>query len=67
MPNPHAGEVQVVVDGTPRVAKLTLGALAELEAALKVCSQIRDLGILASLTPPSHICGGLLLRLAYPS
>ena len=34
MPNPHAGEVQVVIDGIPRVAKLTLGALAELEAAL---------------------------------
>ena len=34
MPNPHAGEVAVLVDGVPRVAKLTLGALAELEAAL---------------------------------
>lgn len=30
--NPHAGEVEVVVDGTPRLMKLTLGALAELEA-----------------------------------
>ncbi|GGL62282.1 gene transfer agent family protein [Wenxinia marina] len=34
MANPHAGEVEVVVDGVPRTAKLTLGALAELEAAL---------------------------------
>ena len=32
MANPYAGEVTVVVDGVPRVAKLTLGALAELEA-----------------------------------
>lgn len=34
MANPHAGEVEVLVDGIPRTAKLTLGALAELEAAL---------------------------------
>ena len=34
MANPHAGEVEVLVDGVPRTAKLTLGALAELEAAL---------------------------------
>ena len=34
MANPHAGEVDVVVDGIPRTAKLTLGALAELEASL---------------------------------
>ncbi len=34
MPNPHAGEVAVLVNGVPRTAKLTLGALAELEAAL---------------------------------
>lgn len=33
--NPWAGEVTLVVDGEPRVLKLTLGALAELEAALK--------------------------------
>ena len=29
-----AGEVEVVLDGVPHVAKLTLGALAELEADL---------------------------------
>lgn len=34
MANPWAGEVTVVVDGERRVAKLTLGALAELEAEL---------------------------------
>ncbi|MGR3485923.1 MAG: gene transfer agent family protein [Paracoccaceae bacterium] len=34
MANPHAGEVEVVLDGTPHRAKLTLGALAELEAEL---------------------------------
>lgn len=34
MANPWAGEVAVTLDGVPHVAKLTLGALAELEAAL---------------------------------
>jgi hypothetical protein len=34
MENPWAGEVSLVIDGTPRVLKLTLGALAELEAAM---------------------------------
>lgn len=34
MANPHTGEVSVTIDGVPHVAKLTLGALAELEAAL---------------------------------
>lgn len=34
MVNPWAGEVEVTLDGVPHVAKLTLGALAELEAAL---------------------------------
>lgn len=36
MANPWAGEVEVTLDGEVRVAKLTLGALAELEAALGV-------------------------------
>lgn len=35
MANPWAGEVTLVLDGQPRVCKLTLGALAELEAALQ--------------------------------
>lgn len=34
MGNPFAGEVAVTLDGVPHVAKLTLGALAELEAGL---------------------------------
>ncbi len=34
MANPYAGEVRLVLDGTPHVLKLTLGALAELEASL---------------------------------
>ena len=34
MANPFAGEVAITLDGVPHVAKLTLGALAELEAAL---------------------------------
>ena len=34
MVNPFAGEVAVLVDGEVRMAKLTLGALAELETAL---------------------------------
>lgn len=34
MANPWTGEVALVIDGQPRVMKLTLGALAELEAAL---------------------------------
>jgi hypothetical protein len=34
MENPWAGEVSLVIDGEARVLKLTLGALAELEAAM---------------------------------
>ncbi len=34
MANPFAGEVELVIDGQPRVLKLTLGALAELEERL---------------------------------
>jgi hypothetical protein len=35
MANPWAGEVAIWLDGQRHVAKLTLGALAELEAALQ--------------------------------
>ena len=35
MANPWTGEVALVIDGERRVLKLTLGALAELEAGLK--------------------------------
>ncbi len=34
MANPYAGEVELMLDGHPHKAKLTLGALAELEADL---------------------------------
>lgn len=34
MANPWTGEVAVTIDGVTHVAKLTLGALAELEAAM---------------------------------
>lgn len=34
MANPWAGEVAITLDGERRVCKLTLGTLAELEAAL---------------------------------
>lgn len=40
MANPYAGEVAVFLDGQRHVAKLTLGALAELEAALEAGSLI---------------------------
>lgn len=33
MPNPRRGEIAAVLDGRPRILVLTLGALAELEAA----------------------------------
>ena len=35
MANPWRGEVELVLDGERRVMRLTLGALAELEAALE--------------------------------
>lgn len=38
--NPHAGEVALVIDGQRHVLKLTLGALAELEAALAADSLV---------------------------
>ena len=34
MANPYAGEVALVIGGEARVMRLTLGALAEMEAAL---------------------------------
>jgi hypothetical protein len=42
MANPWAGEVAVSLDGRQHVAKLTLGALAELEATLE-CGSLIDL------------------------
>lgn len=40
MANPYAGEVQVVLDGQPHAARLTLGALAVLETELAESSMI---------------------------
>lgn len=40
MANPWAGEVEVLLDGAPHVAKLTLGSLAELEAGLQAGSLV---------------------------
>lgn len=40
MVNPFRGEVEVMLDGVPHRARLTLGALAELEAALGADSLI---------------------------
>lgn len=40
MPNPWAGEVELILDGRPHVLKLTLGALAELEAAIDAASLV---------------------------
>jgi len=40
MTNPWTGEVSLVINGDPRVMKLTLGALAELEQALSVGSLV---------------------------
>jgi len=40
MVNPYAGEVAVTINGTVHVAKLTLGALAELESAVGAPSMV---------------------------
>lgn len=40
MANPYAGEVALTLDGQRHVAKLTLGALAELEVALETGSLV---------------------------
>lgn len=40
MTNPHAGEVAIVIDGVSHDCKLTLGALAALEAELSAGSLV---------------------------
>lgn len=40
MSNPWRGEVALTIDGSPRVLKLTLGALASLEARLQTGSLV---------------------------
>lgn len=42
MANPYRGEVALSVDGTARVMRLTLGALAELEAKLQ-CDSLLEM------------------------
>lgn len=44
MANPYRGEVNLSVDGEPRVMRLTLGALAELETRLEADSLIEMIG-----------------------
>ncbi len=44
MANPWRGEVELVVDGEPRAMRLTLAALAELEARLKSESLVELIG-----------------------
>lgn len=40
MANPHRGEIRLVIDGEPRLLRLTLGALAALESRLEAGSLI---------------------------
>ncbi|MDG1458485.1 MAG: gene transfer agent family protein [Pseudoprimorskyibacter sp.] len=40
MSNPWRGEVDIVIDGTPHIMRLTLGALAELEDKLQTESLV---------------------------
>ena len=42
MANPYRGEVALSIDGEPRTLRLTLGALAELEAKLG-CESLLDM------------------------
>ncbi|MEM6636093.1 MAG: gene transfer agent family protein [Pseudomonadota bacterium] len=44
MANPWTGEVTLVIDGEPRLLKLTLGALAELEAQMEADTLIDLVG-----------------------
>jgi Phage tail tube protein, GTA-gp10 len=44
MANPWRGEVELVVDGEPRIMRLTLASLAELEARLQSESLIELIG-----------------------
>ncbi len=44
MANPFRGEVTLSIEGEPRVMRLTLGTLAELEARLKSDSLLETIG-----------------------
>ncbi|RVV99002.1 gene transfer agent family protein [Mesobaculum littorinae] len=64
MPNPHAGEVALTLDGERRIAKLTLGALAELEAELSTGSLVElierfETGAFSTRDLLALLCAGL--------
>ncbi len=64
MANPWTGEVALVVDGERHVAKLTLGALAELEARLGAGSLTEMVSRFEGEAPKSSdvlalVCAGL--------
>lgn len=64
MGNPFAGEVALVIDGQRRVMKLTLGALAELEAELNSGSLVAlverfESGASSTRDVLALICAGL--------
>lgn len=61
MVNPLAGEVAVTLDGQRHVAKLTLGALAELEEALDADSLVDLVRRLESGAPRSRDVLALLV------
>jgi len=61
MANPYAGEVALVVGGEQRTLKLTLGALAELEAALEADSL---LGLVERFESGGYRARDVLLLLA---
>ena len=54
MANPWRGEVELVVDGEPRVMRLTLASLAELEARLKSELLIELIGALRGRQLPGE-------------
>ncbi len=64
MPNPHRGEIEAVLDGKPHRLCLTLGALAELEAAfgaddMLALAQRFEAGRLSALDAIRIIASGL--------
>ena len=64
MPNPHRGEIVAVLDGKPHRLCLTLGALAELEAAfdaddMLALAQRFEAGRLSALDAIRIIAAGL--------
>lgn len=64
MVNPLAGEVALTMDGTRHVLKLTLGALAELEAQLEADSLMAlverfETGAFRTADVSALICAGL--------